>query len=86
MFTIHNDREKILIKYLYEECVLCSVIFDFNVEINKINGILSSLYMLNIIEEAIIIKNYFGVIELKESIKNIKEKNHERKWYPCTNW
>ena len=69
MFKIHNDREKILIKYLYEECVLCSVIFDFNEEINKINGILSSLYMLDIIEEPIIIKNYFGVIELKSLLK-----------------
>lgn len=69
MFKIHNDREKILIKYLYEECVLSSVIFNFNEEINKINGILSSLYMLDIIEEPIIIKNYFDVIELKESLK-----------------
>ena len=69
MFNIHNDREKILIKYLHEECTLCSFIFDFDEEINKINGILSSLYMLDIIEEPIIIKNYYGVIELKESIE-----------------
>ena len=69
MFNIHNDREKILIRYLYEECALCSFILVFDEEINKINGILSSLYMLDIIEEPIIIKNYYGVIELKESIE-----------------
>ena len=69
MFNIHNEREKILIKYLYEECTLCSFTLDFDKEINKINGILSSLYMLDIIEEPIIIENYYGVIELKESIK-----------------
>lgn len=67
MFNIHNDREKVLIKYLYEECALCSVIF--NEKINKINGILSSLYMLDIIEVPIIIKNYYDIIELKESIE-----------------
>ena len=69
MFNIHNDREKILIAYLYEECRLCSTTLDFDGEINIINGILSSLYMLDIIEEPIIIKNYYGVIELKESIE-----------------
>ena len=69
MFNIHNDREKILIAYLYEECSLCSITLDFEGEINIINGILSSLYMLDIIEEPIIIKNYYGVIDLKESIE-----------------
>ena len=69
MFNIHNDREKILIAYLYEECSLCSTTLDFEGEINIINGILSSLYMLDIIEEPIIIKNYYGIIDLKESIK-----------------
>ena len=74
MFNIHNDREKILIKYLHEECALCSFILDFDEEINKINGILSSLYILDIIEEPIIIKNYYGVIELKESIEKYSYK------------
>ena len=69
MFNIHNDREKILITYLYEECSLCSITLDFEGEINIINGILSSLYMLDIIEEPMIIKNYYGVIDLKESIE-----------------
>ena len=69
MFNIHNDREKILIAYLYEECSLCSITLDFEGEINIINGIISSLYMLDIIEEPIIIKNYYGVIDLKESIE-----------------
>ena len=74
MFNIHNDREKILIKYLHEECTLCSFIFDFDEEINKINGILSSLYMLDIIDEPIIIKNYYSVIELKDSIEKYSYK------------
>ena len=74
MFNIHNDREKILITYLYEECCLCSVILDFEGEINIINGILSSLYMLDIIEEPIIIKNYYSVIELKDSIEKYSYK------------
>ena len=69
MLKIHNDREKILIKYLHEECTLCSFTLDFEREINKINGILGSLYMLDIIDEPIIIKNYYGVIELKETIE-----------------
>ena len=69
MFNIDNDREKILIAYLYEECSLCSITLDFEGEINIINGILSSLYILDIIEEPIIIKNYYGVIDLKESIE-----------------
>ena len=70
MFNIHNDREKTLIKFLHEECTLCSFTLDFDKEINKINGILSSLYMLDIIEEPII-ENYYGIIELKESIEKI---------------
>ena len=69
MFNIHNDREKLLIKYLHEECTLCAFTFDFNKEINKINGILFSLYMLDIIDEPIIIENYYTVIELKETIE-----------------
>ena len=69
MFNINNEREKILIKYLYEECTLCSFTLDFDKEINKINGVLSSLYMLDIIEKPIIIKNYYDIIELKESIE-----------------
>ena len=74
MFNIHNDREKILIAYLYEEFSLCSITLDFEGEINIINGILSSLYMLDIIEEPIIIKNYYSVIELKDSIEKYSYK------------
>ena len=69
MFNIHNDREETLVAYLYEECNLCSFTLDFKGEINRINGIISSLYMLDIIEEPMIIENYYEVIELKESIK-----------------
>ena len=74
MFNIHNEREEILIIYLYEECRLCSLTLDFDRVLNEINGILSSLYMLDIIKEPIIIENYYGVIELKESIKEYLRK------------
>ena len=70
MFNIHNDREETLIAYLYEECKLCSFTLDFESEINKINGIISSLYMLDIIDEPILIINYNEVNELKKSIKD----------------
>ena len=69
MFNIHNDREKILLAYLYEECSLCSITLDFEGEINIINGILSSLYMLDIIDEPMIINNYYEANELKKSIQ-----------------
>ena len=59
MFNIHNDREKILIKYLYEECTLCSFILDFDGGIYYINVIRSFLYMLDRIEESIIVNNYY---------------------------
>ena len=75
MFNIHNDREETLIAYLYEECIVCSVTLDFEGEINRINGIISSLYMLDIIEESMIIENYYGVIEIKESIEKYILKN-----------
>ena len=69
MLNIHNDREETLIAYLYEECRLCSSTLDFEGEINRINGIISSLYMLDIIEEPLIISNYYEVLELMESIR-----------------
>ena len=37
--------------------------------IGKINGIVSSLYMLDIIDEPIIINNYFEANKLKKSIE-----------------
>ena len=36
--------------------------------IGKINGIISSLYMLDIIDEPMIINNYYEANELKKSI------------------
>ena len=69
MLNIHNDREKTLIAYLYEECRLCSSTLDFEGEINRINGIIASLYMLDIIEEPLIISNYFEVLGLMETIR-----------------
>lgn len=68
MFKIHNDRELVLLKFLYEECELYSFLSDDNI-IGKINGIISSLFMLDIIEEPIIINNYFEANKLKNSIE-----------------
>ena len=68
MFNIHNDREVVLLKFLNEECMLCSFLSDDNI-IGKINGIVSSLFMLDIIDEPIMIKNYFEANELKKLIE-----------------
>ena len=67
MFNIHNDREVVLLKFLHEECTLYSFLSDDNI-IGKINGIISSLFMLDIIDEPIIINNYFEANKLKKSI------------------
>ena len=68
MFNIHNDRELVLLNFLHEECMLCSFLIDDNI-IGKINGIVSSLFMLDIIEEPIMIKNYFEANELKKLVE-----------------
>ena len=68
MFNIHNDREVVLLNFLHEECMLCSLLSDDNI-IGRINGIVSSLYMLDIIEEPIMIKNYYEANELKKLIE-----------------
>ena len=70
MFNIHNDREVVLLKFLHEECTLYSFLSDDNI-IGKINGIISSLFMLDIIEEPIIINNYFEANKLKSLLKII---------------
>ena len=70
MFNIHNDRELVLLKFLYEECELYTFLSDDNI-IGKINGIVSSLYMLDIIDEPIIINNYFEANKIKSLLKNI---------------
>ena len=69
MFNIHNDRELVLLKFLHEECALCSFLQDENNMISKINGIITSLYMLDIIDEPILVINYFEVKELEKSIE-----------------
>ena len=69
MFNIHDDRELVLLQFLHEECALYSFLLDDNI-IGKINGIVSSLYMLDIIDEPIIINNYFEANELKKSIED----------------
>ena len=68
-FHVNNDRELVLLKFLHEECTLCSFLSDDNI-ISKINGIISSLFMLDIIEEPIIINNYFEANKLKNSIED----------------
>ena len=73
MFNIHNDRELVLLKVLNEECMLCSLLSDDNI-IGKINGIVTSLFMLDIIEEPIMIKNYFEANELKKLIEEYLSK------------
>ena len=66
-FYISNDKELVLLKFLYEECELYTFLSDDNI-IGKINGIVSSLYMLDIIDEPMIINNYYEANELKKSI------------------
>ena len=73
MFNIHNEREVVLLNFLHEECMLCSFLSDDNI-IGKINGIVSSLFMLDIIEEPIMIKNYFEANELKKLIEEYLSK------------
>ena len=73
MFNIHNDREVVLLKFLHEECMLCSFLSDDNI-IGKINGIVSSLFMLDIIEEPMLIKDYFEASELKKLIEEYLSK------------
>ena len=68
MFYLHDDREVVLLKFLYEECELYSFLLDDNIT-GKINGIVSSLYMLDIIDKPIIINNYFEANKLKKSIE-----------------
>ena len=69
MFNIHDDRELALLKFLHVECALCSFFSDENNMISKINGIISSLYMLDIIDEPILIINYNEANELKKLIE-----------------
>ena len=69
-FHVNNDRELVLLKFLHEECALCSFLQDENNMISKINGIISSLYMLDIIDESILIINYNEANELKKSIED----------------
>ena len=44
------------------------ILIDDNI-IGKINGIISSLFMLDIIDEPIMINNYYEANELKKSIE-----------------
>ena len=69
MFNIHNDRELALLKYLYEECTLY-LKSNYSYLIGKINGLVCSLYMLDIIEEPLTVSNNLDVIGLKELVVN----------------
>ena len=77
MFNIHDDRELVLLKFLYEECELYTFLSDDNI-IGKINGIVSSLYMLDIIDGPIVINNYFEANKLKNSIEEYLSKRSRR--------
>ena len=63
--TIQNiDSDKVL---MLKDVIIYSTTDD-NI-IGKINGIVSSLYMLEIIDEPIIINNYFEANKLKKCIE-----------------
>ena len=68
MFNIHDDRELTLLKYLNEECNLY-IKSEYTYLIGKINGLLCSLYMLDIIKNPLTVGNQIDVIKLKESIQ-----------------
>ena len=68
MFNIHNDRELTLLECLSEECNLY-IRSEYSYLIGKINGLLCSLYMLDIIKNPLTIANQIDVIKLKESIQ-----------------
>ena len=69
MFNIHNDRELVLLKYLHEECTIY-LKSNYSYLIGKINGLLCSLYMLDIIKEPLTVSNNLDVIGLKELVVN----------------
>ena len=103
-FAIHNKREVVLLQSIQSECNLVKAYPDEYAinKINKINGMLSACFMLDMLLEPIIIITLDDVIELRrilqyylniyyqqqgiKKILNKGDKNHERKWYPCTNW
>ena len=81
MFNIHNDRELVLLKCLYNECTLYIQNKSERI-IERIDGMTCSLYMLDIIEKPLVILNYHEVLELMESISiyfKYKGENHERR-------
>lgn len=69
MINIHNDRELKLLKCLHNECTLY-IQTDCARLIEKINGLLCSLYMIDIIETPLVISNYLDIIKLKELVVN----------------
>ena len=70
MFNIHNDRENELLQSLLLECEYCIYYHFHNIE--KINGLTNALYMLEIIDEPLIIINYNDVFNLLNLINNGK--------------
>ena len=69
MFNIHNDRELTLLKCLHNECTLY-IQSNCDRLIEKINGLTCSLYMLDIIENPLLVSNYLDIIGLKELVAN----------------
>ena len=68
MFNIHNDRELTLLKYLNEECNLY-IKSEYSYLIGKINGLLCSWYMREMIKNPLTGGNQIDIIKLKESIQ-----------------
>ena len=66
-FGIHNKREVILLKAIEEECRLVRDSLD-NYRIDKINGMTSSLFMLDMLLEPLPIICLDDVIELRKVI------------------
>ena len=67
-FRIHNKREVTLLSVIEEECRLVKDSLD-NYRIDKINGMTSSLFMLDMLLEPLPIICLDDVIELRKIIK-----------------
>ena len=80
-FRIHNKREVILLNAIVEECRLVKDSLD-NCRIDKINGMTSSLFMLDMLLEPLPIICLDDVIELRKIIRfnlNIYHQHHAMK-------
>lgn len=67
-FGIHNKRELVLLQSILYECRLDKAYSD-EYTINKINGMLSACYMLDMLLEPLIIITLSDVIELRKILQ-----------------